>query len=94
VDLRPSSNFVKAFGHNGYFKSLRGIVHFYNARDTLPTCPGDYTEAQALAANCWPAPEVGVNVNRAELGNLGLTRAEEDAIVTFLKTLGDGYVPK
>jgi cytochrome c peroxidase len=93
VDLRPYDDFVKTFGHNGYFKSLEGIVHFYNTRDVLPRCPGEYTEAQALAANCWPAPEVSENVNAAELGNLGLTPAEEAAIVAFLKTLSDGYVP-
>ena len=84
---------VKAYGHNGYFKSLVGIVHFYNTRDVLSVCPGDYTEAQALAANCWPAPEVSTNLNTAELGNLGLTPDEEAAIVAFLKTLSDGYTP-
>lgn len=84
---------VKAYSHNGYFKSLESIVHFYNTRDVKPVCPGDYTEEQALAANCWPAPEVAANVNTAELGNLGLTRDEEAAIVAFLKTLSDGYTP-
>jgi cytochrome c peroxidase len=93
VDLRPSPDFVKAYGHNGFFKSLEGIVHFYNTRDILPTCPGEYTEAQALAADCWPAPEVSANLNTTELGNLGLTPKEEQAIVAFLKTLSDGYVP-
>lgn len=93
VDLRPHSTFVKAYGHNGYFKSLWGIVHFYNTRDVLEACPGDYTEAQALASNCWPAPEVAENVNTGELGDLGLTPAEEQAIVAFLKTLSDGYKP-
>jgi cytochrome c peroxidase len=93
VDLRPSADFVKDFGHNGYFKSLEGIVHFYNTRDVLPTCPGEYTEAQALAADCWPAPEVAQNVNTAELGDLGLTPDEEAAIVAFLRTLSDGYQP-
>jgi len=82
---------VKAYGHNGYFKSLEGIVHFYNTRDVKPVCPGDYTEAEALATSCWPAPEIAQNVNTAELGNLGLTAAEEAAIVAFLKTLSDGY---
>ncbi|WP_374687840.1 cytochrome-c peroxidase [Promineifilum sp.] len=91
VGLRPNTAVVKAYGHNGYFKSLEGIVHFYNTRDVKPTCPGPYTEAQALAANCWPAPEVSANVNTAELGDLGLTSAEERAIVAFLKTLSDGY---
>ena len=33
VDKRPSPGFVKAFGYNGYFKSLKEIVHFYNTRD-------------------------------------------------------------
>ena len=28
VHLRPSPGFVKAYAHNGYFKSLKGIVHF------------------------------------------------------------------
>ena len=93
VDKRPSPDFVKAYSHNGYFKSLEGIVHFYNTRDVLPVCAGDYTEAQALAANCWPAPEVAENVNRDELGDLGLTAEEESDIVAFLRTLSDGYMP-
>jgi len=91
VDLKPDTAFVKAYGHNGYFKSLKGIVHFYNTRDVKSTCSGLFTEAQALAADCWPAPEVAMNVNTGELGNLGLTAEEEDAIVAFLKALSDGY---
>ncbi len=93
VDKRPSGDFVKAYGHNGYFKTLEGIVHFYNTRDILPTCPGAYTEAEALAADCWPVPEVAVNVNEDELGDLGLTPDEEAAIVAFLEALSDGYTP-
>lgn len=92
VDLRPDEGFVKAYGHNGYFKSLEGIVHFYNTRDVKPECPG-YTEAEALADDCWPPPEVAENVNRDGLGDLGLTE-EEAAIVAFLKTLSDGYKPE
>ncbi|MGA9525746.1 MAG: cytochrome c peroxidase [Myxococcaceae bacterium] len=63
--------------HNGYFKSLKDVVHFYNTRDVEP----------------WPSPEVTVNVNHDELGNLGLTNDEEDAIVAFLQTLTDGWRP-
>ncbi|WP_158007322.1 hypothetical protein [Methyloceanibacter stevinii] len=37
----------------------------------------------------WPKPEVPETVNKAELGNLGLTEDEEAAIVAFLKTLTD-----
>ena len=71
VDLRPAKKFVKAYSHNGYFKSLEEIVHFYNTRD-VPRAG-------------WPAPEVAVNVNAAEMGNLGLNRGEELAIVAFLR---------
>ena len=71
VALKPSGDFIKAYGHNGYFKSLEEIVHFYNTRDVEP----------------WPAPEVSINVNRTELGNLGLTAEEEAALVAFLGTL-------
>jgi cytochrome c peroxidase len=79
VDLRPSENFIKAYSHNGYFKALEEIVHFYNTRDV----PGAG----------WPAPEVAANINKIEMGNLGLTNEEELNLVTFLKTLSDGYVP-
>jgi len=77
VDLRPDEESVKAYGHNGYFKSLEEIVHFYNTRDVEE----------------WPDPEVSENVNTDELGDLGLTAGEEAAIVAFLKTLSDGYMP-
>jgi len=89
ADKRPDAAFVKAYGHNGYFKSLKEIVHFYNTRDVLPVC--DVTGTPGV--DCWPAPEVADNVNINELGNLGLTDAEEDAIVAFLQTLSDGYTP-
>jgi cytochrome c peroxidase len=83
---------VKAYTHNGYFKTLKGIVNFYNTRDVKPRCPNPFTtEAAALAANCWPAPEYPDNVNTDELGNLLLTEDEELAVVEFLKTLSDGY---
>lgn len=78
VDKRPGDGFTKAYTHNGYFKSLKEVVHFYNTRDV----------------QAWPDPEVADNINDGELGNLGLTNAEEDAIVAFMKTLSDGYVIK
>ena len=61
--------------HNGVFKSLKEVVHFYNTRDV----------------ESWPPPEIAENVNHDELGNLGLTEDEEDAIVAFMSTLSDGY---
>jgi cytochrome c peroxidase len=89
VDQRPSPSFVKAFGHNGCFKTLKEIVRFYNTRDVLPRCEKISDPRPGL--NCWPEPEVSVNLNTEELGNLGLTEDEENAIVAFLKTLSDGY---
>ncbi len=47
VDLRPYPGFVKAYGHNGFFKSLDamdGIIHFYAWRammDTMMDTMGD-----------------------------------------------------
>ena len=35
VDLRPSEDFVKAYGHNGFFKSLEEIVFFYHWRAAM-----------------------------------------------------------
>lgn len=89
VDKRPAETFVKAYGHNGYFKSLKDLVHFYNTRDVLP--PEDKVSNPLSGVNCWPKPEVADNINRSETGNLGLTEGEESAIVAFLKTLSDGY---
>jgi cytochrome c peroxidase len=84
----------KAYSHNGYFKTLKQIVHFYNTRDAKPPCLNAFTPVEAaIAQGCWPVPEVPVNVNMKELGNLHLTEAQENAIVAFLKTLTDGYVP-
>jgi cytochrome c peroxidase len=88
VDKRPYPEFVRSYGHNGYFHSLKEIVHFYNTRDVLPRChandPGEGT-------TCWPAPESIANMNKTRVGHLGLSDAEEDAIVSFMRTLSDGY---
>jgi cytochrome c peroxidase len=89
VDKRPSEEFIKAFGHNGYFKNLEDIVHFYNTRDILPFTE-NVTDPQT-GVNSWPKPEVTENINKVETGNLGLDPDDESAIVAFLKTLSDGY---
>ena len=91
VDKRPYPGFVKAYGHNGYFTSLKSIVHFYNTRDVLPRCgPDDPGEGTA----CWPAPESTANLNTKRVGHLGLSETEEDALVSFMQTLTDGYFPR
>jgi cytochrome c peroxidase len=90
VDKRPSPDFVKAYGHNGYFKSLKQIVHFYNTRDVLPRCASHDSRE---GTGCWPAPETTENMNKSKVGNLGLSNGEEDALVAFMQTLTDGFTP-
>jgi cytochrome c peroxidase len=90
VDKRPSPDFVKAYMHNGYFKSLKEVVHFYNTRDALKRCDGPNSTGEKVT--CWPAPEVAQNVNKT-IGNLGLTDKEEDQLVAFMQALTDGYKP-
>jgi cytochrome c peroxidase len=65
------------FMHNGVFKTLFQVLAFYNTRDVAR----------------WPAPEVGQNVNKEELGNLRLTNRELEDLVAFLQTLTDGWRP-
>jgi cytochrome c peroxidase len=68
---------TKPYTHNGFFHSLWGITHFYNTRDVKK----------------WRVPEVPETVNTDELGNLGLRIMDEIAIVRFMRTLSDGYIP-
>lgn len=98
---KAAGNAPKSFGHNGFFKSIEQIVHFYNTRDVLPQCePHQMPRTAGELAKvgfepaCWPAPEVAENVNTDELGDLGLTMEEEAAVVAFLKTLSDGWAGK
>jgi cytochrome c peroxidase len=82
VDQRPGKGFAKAYMHNGVFKTLEEVVHFYNTRD--------------VPAENWPPPEVDRNVNSellegVPLGDLELDEEADAAIVAFLKTLSDGY---
>ena len=102
--------FTKAFTHNGWFKSLESLVHFYNTRDALGRCEAlpnpitDATEAEALANNCWPKPEFGEIVPLPSppddvrpaptFGRNGLTTEQELAIVAYLRTLSDRVTPR
>jgi cytochrome c peroxidase len=90
----PIPFFQKEFFHNGYAKSLKQLVHFYNTRDVYPFnvtsghCPAGTTEK----VDCWPMPEVPNNIDHT-IGSLGLTDQEENQIVAFLQTLTDGFDP-
>jgi cytochrome c peroxidase len=88
----PGPYFQKGFFHNGYIKSLKQLVHFYNTRDVyrFQVESGDCPAGTVEKVNCWPAPEVPQNQDMT-LGNLGLTDAEENQIVKFLETLTDGF---
>jgi len=88
----PGPYFQKEFFHNGYIKSLKQLVHFYNTRDVFPFavtsghCPPGRTEK----VDCWPMPEVPATIDMT-IGKLFLTDHEEDLIVTFMQTLTDGF---
>ncbi len=90
----PGPYFQKEFFHNGYIKSLKQLVHFYNTRDvaafqfnvTSGHCPTGTTEK----VDCWPMPEVPNNIDMT-IGKLGLSDTEENQIVAFLQTLSDGF---
>ena len=79
IAKRPSPDFIKCYLHNGTFKSLKDVVHFYNKRTQEP--------------DQFPPADVQENVNEKELGNLGLTDAEEDDLIAFLETLSDRQQP-
>jgi hypothetical protein len=89
----PGPFFQKELFHNGYAKSLKQLVHFYNTRDVFPFkvtsghCPSGTTEK----VDCWPMPEVPNNIDMT-LGNLGLSDQEENQIVAFMQTLTDGFI--
>jgi len=75
---------TEPYAHNGFFIRLKDITHFYNTRDV----PGSLKKGAD-----WPEPEYADTVNSDELGNLGLSDDDEDAIVEFMKTLSDGWTP-
>ncbi len=100
VDLRPSEDFVKAYGHNGYFKSLEDIVFFYHWRAMMDGGMHGGMGGCGMGGggmggcgmcggmeNMFPAPEV--DQNRATLSMFPMMQI--DNIVAFLKTLSDGY---
>src|SRR5713226_128156 len=89
----PGPYFQKEFFHNGYIKSLKQLVHFYNTRDTSfakPVTSGHCPAGTTEKVDCWPMPEVKNNLDTTT-GMLGLTDTEENQIVAFLMTLTDGF---
>lgn len=74
VAKKPSPEFIKVYMHNGYFKNLKNLVHFYNTRDMKQSCeemlgltfdpnyPMVVMDVEAVMFDCWPASEVTENV--------------------------------
>ncbi len=76
VDKRPGEGFTKAYMHNGVFKSLESVMHFYNTGNVNGATAAAYgvtrcvdeegapillmSEKEMLANNCWAAPEFPV----------------------------------
>ncbi len=122
VDKRKEhkvKEFIKAYMHNGWFKSLESVVHFYNtsflgdsgtpyeettaAEFGITRCEetmkskeleDGVTEKEAVANNCWPAPDFNTNVFLRNVGNLHLNTEEEADLVAYMIALSDEYTPK
>jgi cytochrome c peroxidase len=80
-DKRPSSDFVRAYMHNGVFKSLEEVVHFYNKRNIAVDGNGNEVAFDlrngppAGTTPLLPPPEVLDNVQNVA----GLTPAQAAA---------------
>ena len=73
--------------HNGVFKTLKEVVHFYNTRDVKDALNPETKKP-------WDKGEFHSNRNVNELGNLKLSDQEEAALVAFLETLTDANFTK
>jgi cytochrome c peroxidase len=94
----------RTYMHNGVLTSLRQVVDFYNTRDVLRRCtsaeirtlhPSQYGSydpdgpGPLTAAGCWPAPEYPQGLDTKQMGALGLTEAQVDAIVAYMQAMSD-----
>lgn len=94
----------RTYMHNGVLRNLKQVVDFYNTRDVLRTCttaeiatldPAEYGSydpdgtGPLKAAGCWPPPEYPFNMDTKQMGKLGLTEAQVDAIVAYMRAMSD-----
>jgi cytochrome c peroxidase len=103
VDKRPSTSFVKAYGHNGYFKSLDEIVTFYIIQGHGGMMGGGGGMGGGgmgfggggggggMGGMCggYTFPEPELNANLATFNMVPCYT--KGYLVPFLKTLSDGY---
>jgi cytochrome c peroxidase len=93
-DLRPYPTFVKAYMHNGVFKSLQQVVHFYNTRNIAVNANGQEVAFDlrngppAGYTRLFPPPEVLDNVQNV----VGFTPAQAAAAGTTGVTASNGQV--
>lgn len=94
----------RTYMHNGVLTSLKQVVDFYNTRDVLRRCtpeevrvlhPSQYGSydpdgpGPLTAAGCWPPPEYPQGLDTKQMGALGLTEAQVDAIVAYMRAMTD-----
>jgi hypothetical protein len=94
TDKRPTPDFVKAYMHNGVFKSLKQVVHFYNKRNIAVDAKGNEVAFDLRVGPpsgttpLFPPPEVLDNVQNVA----GLTPAQAAAAGTTGVTASNGQV--
>jgi cytochrome c peroxidase len=86
VDKRPSADFVRAYGHNGFFKSLPEIIDFYWSRSATMGM-GMGMRGMGMGYMMFPPPEINQNLNQLFM----FPRSAEPYLYAFLTTLSDGY---
>jgi cytochrome c peroxidase len=89
----------KVFFHNGRFKTLTDVIHFYNTRDTNPELWYPIVNGVAQKFDDLPTRYRG-NIDasvpldgRAAGSQPAMTPQDEEDLIAFLNTLTDGYVP-
>ena len=93
--VRNAAMGTRTYMHNGVLTSLRQVVDFYNTRDVLPVCTPAQIEVLptsqygSYGAGCWPPAEYGQNLDTKNMGNLGLTDAQVNAIVAYMEAMTD-----
>jgi cytochrome c peroxidase len=93
-DKRPYRRFVRAYMHNGVFKSLEQVVHFYNKRNIAVNADGQEMAFNLLNgppagyAPLFPPPEVLDNVQNVA----GLTPAQAAGMGVSGVTATNGQV--
>jgi cytochrome c peroxidase len=107
VDKRPSATVVKAYAHNGYFKSLADIIRFYAFRAMQGGMGGGGMGGGGMGGGCMGGGGMGGGGMGGMCGGMmgfpapevedNLTPlnsfrcADQSSILAFLKTLSDGY---